>query len=107
MDSIVFSKFKTVPEMLIHLSATAKEVRLALNLSQKSLASRSGVSLGTLKKFETTGKISIESLMKLSIVLDFYQNFDSLCSVTEKYIPKSIDEIIKDNNKKPRQRGRN
>ncbi|MCC2624183.1 MAG: hypothetical protein K0R14_56 [Burkholderiales bacterium] len=51
-------------EIMLSISARAKAKRLYLNLSQKSLAERSGVSLGSLKLFETSGKISLESLIR-------------------------------------------
>ena len=48
----------------------AKQVRvkrLDLNLSQQTLSEKSGVSYGVLKKFEQSGQISLESLLKLAL----------------------------------------
>ena len=59
----------TPPEMAGHIAKQAQEKRLSLNLSQQTLAERSGVSYGVLKKFERTGKISLESLLKLALTL--------------------------------------
>lgn len=55
---------KTPREMAESVAERASQKRLALNLSQQTLAKRSGVSYGTLKKFERTGQISLESLLK-------------------------------------------
>ena len=44
-------------EMLLHIAKQAKQMRLLNNFTQRTLAERSGVSLGTIKKFEHTGKI--------------------------------------------------
>ncbi len=45
------------------------ERRLALNLTQVGLSKRSGVALATLRKFEQTGSISIDNLLKLMMVV--------------------------------------
>ena len=48
------------PNDLLHeIARKAREKRLTLNFTQNTLAIRSGVSLGVLKKFERTGKISL------------------------------------------------
>ncbi|MDA9832607.1 helix-turn-helix transcriptional regulator [Gammaproteobacteria bacterium] len=43
--------------------------RLKLNLSQKTLSEKSGVSYGTLKEFEQKRPISLESLLKIALAL--------------------------------------
>lgn len=75
--------------------------RLNLNLTQKSLSTRAGVSYGVLKKFERTGKISLESLLKLSVVLDCSHHFESLFKVdltTTPYL--TLDQLLQDNSRK-------
>jgi transcriptional regulator with XRE-family HTH domain len=46
--------------------------RLDKNPTQEGLAKRSGVSLGSLKRFESSGHISLESLLKLALVLELF-----------------------------------
>lgn len=43
--------------------------RLARNLTQEGLARRSGVALGTLKRFERSGAISLVSFVRLAVAL--------------------------------------
>lgn len=86
-----------------YIAKAAKEKRLYLNLSQKSLSERSGVSFGVIKKFESTGKISLLSLLKLALVLDALMDFSKLFSQTPPEELRSINEILKD---KTRKRGR-
>ena len=43
--------------------------RLARNLTQEGLARRSGVALGTLKRFESSGAISLVSFIRLVVAL--------------------------------------
>jgi transcriptional regulator with XRE-family HTH domain len=94
--------YRSVVDVLKEISIRSREKRLSMNLSQKTLSEKSGVSYGTLKKFESTGKISIESLLKIAIVLDSLDDFDYLFAKDN--LPDSIDELFK--NKNSRKRGR-
>lgn len=42
-----------------------KKRRIALELKQSGAAERAGISLGTFRKFEQTGEISLERFLKL------------------------------------------
>jgi transcriptional regulator with XRE-family HTH domain len=46
-----------------------RALRLQENMSQRTLAERSGVSLGTLKHFERTAQVSLKNLLLLSSIL--------------------------------------
>lgn len=90
-------------EFLVKIALNAKTKRLSLNLSQLNLSIRSGVSLGSIKRFERTGKISLESLLKLALVLESLEAFDSLFAQTSLKSLPSLDAILK---QVPRKRGR-
>ncbi|MEM1244622.1 MAG: helix-turn-helix transcriptional regulator [Pseudomonadota bacterium] len=77
--------------------------RLTLNLSQQSLALRSGVSYGTLKKFELSGQISLKSLLKLAVILDALEEFENLFPEQKLEKLASLDDLLK---VKIRKRGR-
>ncbi len=49
--------------------------RLAVNLTQAGLATRSGVTLASLKRFERTVAVSLESLIRLALALDVAADF--------------------------------
>lgn len=100
---MVSIKLHTPYEVQVQIAKRAKEKRLALNLTQKTLSDRSGVSFGVVKKFERTGKISLESLLKLALVLDALEEFVHLFSPKPLESYRSLDEVLK---KKSRQRGR-
>lgn len=68
------------------LARSAREKRLSLNLSQQSLSKSSGVSYSVIKKFELTGKISLESLLKLASALGNLKDF------TEIFMQNSVSE---------------
>lgn len=93
----------TPSEILVYVAAAAREKRLALDLSQQSLAERSGVSLGVLKKFERSGKISLESLLKLALALN---SLDDFLNLFKRVVPEelpTLDDLLK---QKIRKRGR-
>ena len=60
-------------------------------LTQVELSRLAGVSLGSLKRFEQTGNISLNSLIKIAFVLDCQEDFDSLFA---KKGYSSIQEVI-------------
>lgn len=57
----------------------------------QALADKSGVSYGSIKRFESIGEISLTSLLKIAIVLDCTDEFEQLFTETE---IRSIQEII-------------
>jgi transcriptional regulator with XRE-family HTH domain len=89
---------QTPSSMALLLKDKFKQRRLALELTQEGLALRSGVSLGSLKRFESSGQISLDSLLKLSLVLECLHDF-SLIANEKKESISSIDELIKQSNK--------
>ena len=93
----------TPGEMQKAIASRARDLRLELNLSQHTLSEKSGVSYGSLKKFEQTGQISLGSLLKLAVILGCMDDFKALFAVksTEKAV--SLDELIEN---RKRKRGR-
>lgn len=93
---------KMSQEIIKEIAAHAKARRLALDLTQEGLASRSGVPLSTLKQFEHTGKISLESLLALSLALGTSHEFDGLFATAHSSTGISLDDLMKT----PKQRKR-
>ncbi len=79
-----FSTERLPSDVLVELADRLKGVRKYQKISQKDLAQRSGVSLGSLKRFESSGQISLESLLKLAYVLERLDEFQQLFQSTEK-----------------------
>lgn len=84
-------KTKTPKEIGTTMAENLRALRKKDKLSMKALAELSGVSYGSLKRFESTGQISLTSLLKLAIVLDCADDFERLFKKTE---IRSIQEII-------------
>ena len=87
-----FLNQKTPNEIVKSLADKIKEHRKKLKISQEVLAQKSGVSLGSIKRFETKHEISLQSFIKITIALDLDNDFESLFTA-KTYT--TIDEIIK------------
>lgn len=76
--------FSTTPSDISRaLAERHKLLRKHLKLSQIEMAERSGVSLGSLKRFENTGKISLESLLKLAHLMNRLKDFENVFQAQE------------------------
>lgn len=87
------------------LKKSFKQKRLSLDLTQEGLSKKSGVSLGSLKRFEKSGQISLESLLKLSVVLECLDDFLNIANKKDERID-SIDEILNKEKEPLRKRGK-
>lgn len=86
-------------EIMQKIADKAKASRLQKDLSRESLAARSGVPASTIKKFEATGQISLQSLVLLAVALDAQQ---SLFALFETDQPATLEQMFSSK----RQRGR-
>ena len=101
ITAIIVSIMRSSEEITAAIAKRLRSRRLAQQLTQQGLADRSGVSLGTLKKFERTGQIALVSFVRLAIALQDERALDNLM-LEEKY--SSLDEVLRIDKK--RQRGR-
>lgn len=94
----------TVPKAQKKLAEFVRAKRLQMNLTQSDLAKRSGVALPTLRKFEQKGAISLESYLKLQLILG---NLEHIIKASEPTLEEfsSIDDVL-DEDKQTRQRAR-
>ena len=88
MNNFLFTQ-KTPTEIIKNLVLKIQDRRKKLKISQVELAQKSGVSLGSIKRFESKYEISLSSL--IAIALDLDKDFDNLFN---QKIYKSIDEVI-------------
>ncbi len=96
----------TAPKAQKLLAEHIRSRRLGMNLSQAGLAERSGVALPTLRKFEQHGTLSLESFLKLLMVVG---GLDEMIKAVEPAPIQfsSIDEVLAaDNSTTRRKRGR-
>jgi len=72
------------------LAQKFRELRLFRNLRRETLASLSGVPEPSIKRFESTGEISLRSLLSLAHALQAADEFDHLFPLP---VARSLDEI--------------
>lgn len=87
-----FSIEKTPYNFLEEIASRHKIIRKQAGLTQAELARRSGVSLGSIKRFELTGQISLESLLKLAQILNRINDFDLILKPSENL--KEIEKLF-------------
>lgn len=87
---------KTWTEINNNIAQKIVRLRKRKKITQKQLAARSGVSLGSLKRFEQSGEISLQSLTKIAIALDVENELEDLFN----NVPfASIKEVINEQTK--------
>ena len=84
---------KNPNDIMEELKIKFKKRRKQEGYTQQDLATRSGVSMGSVKRFEGSGEISLESLLKLAFVLECLGDFDKVCEAKE-IMPKSIEDLL-------------
>ena len=90
MNNFLFNS-KTPNDIAKELIEKIKQHRKKLKISQAQLASKSGVSLGSIKRFESKYEISLNSFIKILIALNLERDLENL--FTQKSY-NSIDEVI-------------
>jgi len=101
MDTMIAFSILSPTEIALEVAARLKSRRLAQQLTQEGLARRSGVPLGTLKKFEHSGQIAFVSFIRLAIALKDEGALENLL-LEEEFA--SLDELL-ERDKRPK-RGR-
>ncbi len=83
--------WETAEELDLKLAQRIRNIRKRRSISQEKLAFMSGVSYGSVKRFESTGQISLLSLTKLAIALDIA---DELRNIFSQVPYRDIQEVI-------------
>lgn len=88
MEQLVW---ETAEELDRNLARRVREIRKQRSISQEKLAHMSGVSYGSIKRFESTGQISLLSLTKIAMALDVT---DELRNIFTQDSYKNIQKVI-------------
>jgi len=86
---------KTPREINAIIAARIRSIRKRQKLSQEKLSEKSGVSLGSVKRFERSGDISLISLTKIAIALNCEEELSHLFA-EQPFL--SIQEVIDEQN---------
>ena len=83
--------WETPEEITMIVSNHTKKLRKRLKISRRKLSEMSGVSYGSIKRFEETGNISLLSLTKIAMALDVSGDVKNIFAE----VPyKSIQEVM-------------
>lgn len=93
----------TPEQVSVALAGRIRELRLARGWRQVTLSERSGVSLGSLRRFEASGRASLQNLLKLAFALGRLDDFDAFFHAP---VASSMAELEAADSKPARQRGR-
>ena len=85
------------------LAQRTKALRLDRGWTQEEIAERAGIALATYRRFERTGGISLERLLKLAVILDALGGFERLFAAGP---ARSLAELERQVERPSRQRGR-
>ena len=86
--------WETAEELDKKIADRVRLIRKRRSISQEKLAQISGVSFGSVKRFETSGQISLLSLTRIAMALDMADDLRQL--FTE--VPyRNIQEVINEN----------
>jgi DNA-binding XRE family transcriptional regulator len=70
-------------DLLKELSVKTRKLRKERKLSQEEIARKANMSLGSYKRFENSGQISLESLLKIAFVLERLDDFEFIFRTEE------------------------
>lgn len=86
-------RWETAEELDAALAWRLRNVRKRRGLTQQALSQLSGVSYGSLKRFERTGQISLLALTRLAIALECEEELRTLFLE----VPyRSIEEVLRE-----------
>ena len=88
MEALIW---ETAEELDKNLALRVRKIRKRRKLSQQKLADLSGVSYGSIKRFETSGQISLLALTKIAMALDMA---DELRNIFSQVPYRNIQEVI-------------
>lgn len=82
---------RTPKEIQLNIAQRIRKLRKSRKMTLEQFAKASGVSLGSIKRFERTGQISLQSLVKIAFALGREEELEQLF---ENVGIHSIEEII-------------
>ena len=85
--------WETPEEINLALAQRLSRIHKRRKLSQQELSEKSNVSYGSIKRFETSGQISLISLTKLCVALDCADKIRNLFTNVEY---SSIEEVLRE-----------
>lgn len=96
-------ELQTPRDMAYSLARRVRALRLDRGWSQQEIAERAGLALATYRRFERTGRISLERLLKIAVILDARAGFGELFALPP---ARSLAELEERTARPGRKRGK-
>jgi transcriptional regulator with XRE-family HTH domain len=96
-------ELQTPGEVAHGLARRVRALRLSRGWTQQEAAERAGIAPATYRRFERTGQISLERLLRLAVVLDARAGFDQLFAAPP---AQSLAELEQRSARQARKRGK-
>lgn len=81
----------TPADVMLQTAQRAKALRLEQNITQQELADKAGIAVGTVKRFEKTGEVQFNHLLRIALVLGRLEDFKTLFAADD--VPASLYEF--------------
>lgn len=81
LSSLLDLRLASSDEVVQSLGKRLREQRMSKVMTQEELSQRAGVALGAIKKLESTGKVTVETLVQVVQVLGLINEFSGLFSI--------------------------
>ena len=96
----------SIPAEILHsLGVRLREQRLAQSLTQRELAQMAGLSLGALRKLETDGQCSLETLVRVAQALGLLDALEDLFVLKRQSIAQMEQvEVVSRRQRAPRKK---
>ena len=78
----------TPTDVMLQTAQRAKALRLEQNITQQELADKVGIAVGTVKRFEKTGEVQFNHLLRIALVLGKLDDFNNIFAVDD--VPTSL-----------------
>jgi transcriptional regulator with XRE-family HTH domain len=80
-SNLVDFRLASTAEVMQALGRRLRDQRMSKLITQEELAGRAGVALGAVKKLESTGKVTVETLVQVTRALGLLDEFTALFSI--------------------------
>jgi transcriptional regulator with XRE-family HTH domain len=97
------TELQTPREIVQMLARRVKVLRLERRWTQREIADRSGIALATYRRFERSGRISLDRLARLAVILGVQSGFDGLFAPPP---ARSLADLEREDAGPSRKRGR-
>lgn len=96
-------ELQTPGEIARSVATRVRTLRLQRGWTQQELADRAGLTLATLRRFERTGRISFDRLLRIAVILDAVAGFGEIFTLPP---AQTLAELAERAQRSTRKRGR-